>query len=398
MRALFAPQWLALRIGRTAVRSTPALLTLTLAACGGGGGAAAPGGGPPGGAMPPMPVEAITLTDKPVDQFSDFVGTVKSRRSTTIQPQVEGFITRINVRSGDRVRAGQVLVEIDPSRQAAAVASLESQQVAQQADVEFARQQEKRMKTLYDAGANSLQELEQAQTAVRTSEAQLKAFAAQIRQQQVDLGYHKVTAPVAGIVGDIPSRVGDRVTNSTMITTVDQNEGLELYINVPVQQAPDLKTKMSVRILRENGELLTSTAINFISPSVDEQTQAVLVKAPLPPTAGFRTEQFVRARVVWSTNNGLTVPLTAVNRVNGQYFAFVAEKAENGTVARQRPVNLGTLIGNDYVVRSGLKPGEQLIVSGIQKIGDGAPVQVVPAAPAGGQPAGGAPAASAEGK
>jgi RND family efflux transporter MFP subunit len=345
--------------------------------------------------MPPMPVEAITLTDKPVDQTSEFIGTVRSRRSTTIQPQVEGFITRIAVRSGDRVRAGQVLLEIDSNQQAAAVASLESQRASRQADVQYARQQSQRMKTLYDAGANSLQELEQAQTSLQTAEAQLAAVEAQIQEQRVELGYHRVTAPVNGIVGDIPSRVGDRVTNATVITTVDQNEGMELYINVPVQEASRLKMKMPVRLLDQAGRVIATTAINFISPSVDAQTQSVLVKTPIASDAGIRTDQFVRTRIVWSTTQGLTVPVTAVSRINGQYFAFVAESAEGGTFARQRPVNVGEVIGNDYVVLGGLKPGEQLIVGGVQKIGDGAPVQVGPPAAA---PGGAAAGAGGEGR
>lgn len=346
--------------------------------------------------MPPMPVQAVTLTEKPVDQVTDFIATVKSRRSTTIQPQVEGFITRIAVRSGDRVRAGAVLIEIDSGRQQAAVASLESQKAARQADLQYARQQVQRAKTLYDAGATSQQELEQAQTAVQTSEAQLAAIDAQIREQRVELGYHRVTAPAAGIVGDIPNRVGDRVTTSTIITTVDQNEGLEVYISVPVQQASQLKAKMPVRLLNDGGEVQETTAVTFIAPSVDDQTQSVLVKAPLPSGSPFRTDQFVRVQVVWNSDAGLTVPLTAVSRINGQYFAFVAEKAEGGMVARQRAITLGPLIGNDYVLLNGLKPGEQLIVGGIQKIGDGAPVMV--GDPAAAPPAGAAAASGAESK
>lgn len=346
--------------------------------------------------MPPMPVEAITLADQPVDQVTDFIGTVRSRRSTTIQPQVEGFITRIPVKSGDRVRAGAVIVEIDSRSQQAAVASLESQKAALQADLQLARQLAQRAKTLFDAGANSQQELEQAQTAVQTNEAQVGAFDAQIRAQQVELAYHRVTAPVAGIIGDIPSRVGDRVTNSTVITTVDQNEGLELYINIPVQQAALVALKTPIRLLDDKGAVMATTSVNFISPSVDD-TQSILLKAALPADKGFRTDQFVRAQVVWSTAAGVTIPLTAVNRINGQYFAFVAEKAEQGIVARQRPVTIGPVVGNNYVVLGGLKAGDQLIVSGIQKIGDGAPVQIVPAATAG-APAGAAPGAGGEGK
>jgi multidrug efflux pump subunit AcrA (membrane-fusion protein) len=99
------------------------------------------------------------------------------------------------------------------------------------------------------------------------------------------------------------------------------------------------------------------------------------VKARLADGRGqFRSDQFVRARIVWSEAPGLTVPVTAVVRINAQFFAFVAEKGEQGTVARQKPVQLGEIVGNDYVVRGGLAPGEQLIVSGLQKIRDGAPV------------------------
>ena len=86
----------------------------------------------------------------------------------------------------------------------------------------------------------------------------------------------------------------------------------------------------------------------------------------------------MRARVVWSTSPGLTVPVTAVQRINAQFFAFVAEKGDQGLVAKQKAVQLGEIVGNAYVVQSGLVPGERLIVGGLQKIRDGAPV--VPAA------------------
>jgi multidrug efflux pump subunit AcrA (membrane-fusion protein) len=87
-------------------------------------------------------------------------------------------------------------------------------------------------------------------------------------------------------------------------------------------------------------------------------------------------QQFVRARIVWRSEPGITVPVTSVTRVSGQYFSFVAEAGpQGGFVARQRPIVVGEMIGNDYVERSGLKPGDRLIVSGIQKIGDGAPVK-----------------------
>ena len=112
------------------------------------------------------------------------------------------------------------------------------------------------------------------------------------------------------------------------------------------------------------------------APRVDPATQTVLAKAALRESPPFvRIQQFVKIRVIWRSVPGLTIPLTAVTRVNGQYFGFVAEPAGTGFVARQRPLQIGEVLGNDYVVKGGLKPGERLIVSGIQKIADGAPVK-----------------------
>ena len=161
----------------------PALVFL--AACSGDGAAgAAPGaGGPPMA----MGVEAVTLTAKPVERTTEYIATVKSRRSTTIQPQVEGFITSITARPGQRVARGAPLMHIDAGRQQATVASLESVRAAREAEVQWARQQAERMKKLFEAGAVSQQEHEQAATAVQTSQAQLRAIEAQIREQQVEL-------------------------------------------------------------------------------------------------------------------------------------------------------------------------------------------------------------------
>ena len=341
--------------------------------------------------MPPMPVETLALGAKPVEQTSEFVASLKSRRSTTIQPEVEGFLTRVAVRSGENVRQGALLFEIDSAPEQAALGSLQSMRPSRESDVEFARQQVDRNKKLLEAGAISQREVEQFEAQLRSADAQLKALDEQIRQQRSQLSYYRVTSPNAGTVGDIPVNVGDRVTRSTVLTTVDENDVLELYINVPVQQAPQLKVGLPVRLVDDRGQVLATNRITFVSPTVDNSTQSVLAKAALVEGRGaFRSDQFVRARVVWTETPGLTVPVTAVTRINAQYFVFVAEKADQGMVAKQKPVQLGEIIGNDYVVLSGLQPGEQLIVGGLQKIRDGAPVMPAPpgaAAPAGEPPA-----------
>jgi RND family efflux transporter MFP subunit len=354
------------------------IVTTVFAGCGDGGAAGAGPGGPAGAPMA-VPVEVAPLVAKPVERSTEYIASVKSRRSTTIQPQVEGFITSISARPGQRVAVGAPLLQIDAGRQQATVANLESVRAARRAELQWAQQQADRNKKLFDAGAISQQEYEQSAIVVQTSQAQLQAIEAQIREQEVELAYHRVTAPTAGIVGDIPVRVGDRVTTQTVLTTIDENAGLELYINVPVAQATVLRPGLLVRIVDDAGQSIATSELNFISPSVDTATQSVLVKAPLASNAQFRIDQFVRSHLVWNNAPALAVPLVSVSRINGQHFVYVAEKGEGGMmVARQRPVQLGPVVGNDYVVLSGLNEGEQLIVSGIQKIGDGMPVNPTP--------------------
>ena len=177
------------------------------------------------------------------------------------------------------------------------------------------------------------------------------------------------------MIGDIPVRQGDRVTRATHLTTIDDNAGLELYLNIPVQQASALKVGLVVRLLDDAGQVITSEKLSFIAPSVDP-TQTVLAKAAVTDrTRTWRTDQIVRAQVVWKTEPTLTIPLVAVMRVNGQYFVFAAERTAQGMVAKQKAVTLGTMVGNDYVLLGGLQAGDSVIVSGIQKIGDGMPVR-----------------------
>ena len=128
------------------------------------------------------------------------------------------------------------------------------------------------------------------------AEAQLKAVEAQIREQRVTLAYHRVTAPTAGVVGDIPVRVGDSVTRSTVLTTIDQNAGLEVYINVPVQEAQNLRVGLPVQLVDDRGRVLATETVSFVATSVDPATQSVLAKATVETAGLLRTEQFVRAQ------------------------------------------------------------------------------------------------------
>ena len=346
------------------------------AACGGGDPQQAGGAAGGRGAFPAMDVKTITIAPKPIPQTSEFVATIRSLRSMNIQPQVDGIVRQIMVMAGDRVRAGQPLVQIDPEKQQATVSASQSQRASREADLEFAQQQLARNQKLFDAGAVSRAELEQAQTAVKTAEAQLAAVNSQIREDQVQLAYYRVTAPADGVVGDIAVRQGDRVTPASLITTIDAAEGLEAYISVPLERATALRPGLTVELLDTDGTVIASNPITFIAPRADDATQSILVKATLrtrPP--GVRVQQYVRSRIVWTTEPAIAVPVVAVNRISGQYFVFVAEQGQGGTVARQKPVTVGELIGDSYIVRSGVKEGEKLIVSNIQKLQDGVPVK-----------------------
>jgi RND family efflux transporter MFP subunit len=349
-------------------------LGLLASACGGGSGAPGAGPGGPQG-MPPMPVKVTALAPTSVDDTSEFVATVKSLSSTMVRPQVDGHVTRIYVKSGDHVKAGTPLVQIDPQRQQATVSSQSAAGAAQEANVAFAKQQLARAKELFAVGANSRQELEQAETNYNTAVAQLNSQNARVSEERVTLQYYQVLAPAAGIVGDVPIRLGDRVTPDTTLTTVDQNQNLEVYVSVPLERASQLKPGLPIDVLDSQGKTLLSTTVSFISPRVDDQTQSVLVKGTVKGgDSKVRSLQSVRARLTWQKREGLVVPVVSVVRVNGQYFIYTVEEKDGHAVARQKPVRLGSIVNDNYVVLGGLQANERIVVSGVQKLADGAPI------------------------
>jgi RND family efflux transporter MFP subunit len=348
-----------------------AMATLgTLAGCGQKTAADAPGGPPPA-----MPVQVQIAQAVKIPQTTEYLSILKSRHSAAINPQVEGQITKIFVKSGDRVKAGAPLLQIDPLKQEATVSSQEATRAAQEANRRLAQVSLERAKKLYEAGVISKQELDNAQSNFDAVDAQVKALEEQVRQQKVELHYYTVSAPMEGIVGDIPVRMGDRVTVSTLLTTVDEPGALEAYVYVPADRAKELKLGLPVRLLDENGDAVAITRVTFVSPQVETDTQTILAKATVENAhAKLRIAQQVRAEVTWGTHEGPVVPVLAVNRINGQFFVFLAVNEGKGAVARQKKLMLGDTFGNTYVVLDGLKPGDHLIVSGTQFLQDGFPV------------------------
>jgi RND family efflux transporter MFP subunit len=354
--------------------SASVLLLAGVLALAGGCGKTSAGDPKAGGGPQAMPVQVKIAQAENVPETTEYLSVLKSRHSANINPQVEGYITKIFVTSGDRVTAGTPLLQIDPLKQQAAVSGQEAARAAQEANVRYAQIQLDRSRKLYAAGVVPKQDVDNALTTYDAALSQLKALADQVNQQQVELHYYRVTAPRDGIVGDIPVHVGDRVAVTTLLTTVDELGPLEAYIYVPADRARNLKLGLPVHLTDDAGIKLADTRITFLSPQVDTETQTVLAKALLEYPRGLRVAQQLRAQIVWSNNQGTVIPILAVTRISGQFFAFLAVKDGSGTVARQKLLKVGDTLGNDYVVLDGLKPGDHIIVTGLQFLQDGMPV------------------------
>jgi RND family efflux transporter MFP subunit len=325
--------------------------------------------------MQAMPVQTVAVTLAPVAQSSEYVATIKSRRSATLQPQVDGRLTQIKVRSGDHVKSGQVLMNIDPLHQVAAVESQRATERQKKALYDYNVSEIERQRKLFEAGITSRDVYEQAQQAFANTKADYESAVELRKTQEEQLAYYTIRAPFGGVVGDIPVHVGDYVAPATVLTTVDENKDLEAYIYVPTERAGQVRQGLDVELMDNSGKLLEKTRIDFLSAQVDSTLQGILVKAPVHATPEvLRNAQMIKARVIWSTTPMAVVPVLAVTRQGGQTFVFVARQQNGHFVANQTAVTLGDTVGNAYSVSSGLNAGDKVIVSSTQFLVNGMPV------------------------
>ncbi len=328
-----------------------------------------------------MPVQVAVVANSAVAATDTYVATIKSRRSATMQPQVDGNLTRIFVKSGDSVRAGQVLMQVNPLKQVATVQAQQGAEQQQRATFQYNQADVARQKALFDAGIISKQAYDQSVQSFENSRGALSSASALTNTQRQQLAYYQIRAPFAGIVGDIPVHLGDYVSPTTELTTVDENKDLEAYIYLPTERAAQVRPGLAATLLDTTGAVLAQSTVNFVSPQVDNGLQSVLAKAPVPSSSHLRNGQLVNARVTFSTSQKPTVPVLAVTRIGGQSFVYIAAPRGNGFAAHQAAVTLGEPIGNIYPVSAGLKPGDRVITSGTQFLQEGAPVQPLPPRP-----------------
>ncbi|MER3435329.1 MAG: efflux transporter periplasmic adaptor subunit [Leptolyngbya sp. ERB_1_1] len=290
----------------------------------------------------------------------------------------------------------------------ATLKSFEADRVARDADVKFNQQQYDRFAKLYRAGAASKQLLDQSENGLKAARANLAAVNARIQAQraeidsknadmaarqaevsraqrsyqqaqattqgqQVELQYFRITAPFSGMVGDLPVKEGDFVNTSSQLATLTQNNSLEINVAIPTEKVKRMQTGTRIDLINAQGQQIGSSRVFMISPKVNPDTQTVQVKALVDNVAGgLRSDQQIRARVVWERSAGLLIPTTAISRIAGQDFVYVAEPSGAGLVAKQKPVKLGVIRGNDQQVIEGLNANDKIVATGLGKITDGA--------------------------
>jgi RND family efflux transporter MFP subunit len=378
----------------------------------------------PVNAQPPaVKVKLAAVETGTIEENSEFIGKLESRRSVELKPRIQGQVSQIFVKSGDEVTTGSAIIQIDSRQQEAAVnsmnaagqatvaqlanaratlKSLEADRLSNLSDVQLNQQDYKRYSDLSDQGAVSRQVKEQYENRLASAKANLGAIDAKIqaqkatisqverslqqadansREQQVQLQYYKITAPFSGTVGNIPVKLGDFVSNTTPLVTITQNRPLEVNISVPLERGTQLRKGLPVEIINAKGEAIGNSEVSFISPSIsNDNTQSILVKAIYNNSEGkLRADQLVKTKVIWSQRSGVLIPATAVSRVAGETFAFVPQTAKSPQgvsqlVAKQKPVKLGNIKGNNYQVIEGLQPEEKIIVSGLLNLRDGLPI------------------------
>jgi len=330
-------------------------------------------------AMQAMPVQSVAVSLAPVAQSSEYVATIKSRRSATIQPMVAGNLTSIRVHSGDHVKAGQLLMEIDPKLQMATVESARATERQKKAAYDFNVIEIERQRKLFEAGVTSRDAYDQAQQSHDNTKADYESAVQLRKTQQEQLAYYSIRAPFDGVVGDIPVHVGDYVTPATapaaVLTTVDEGKDLEAYIYVPTERSSQVRLGQAVEVIDNTGKVLETSKIDFLSPQVDSTLQGILVKAPVHSSLEvLRNAQMVKVRVIWSTTPMAVIPVLAVTRQGGQSFVFVVQQQNGHYAAHQVPVTLGDTVGNNYSISAGLKIGDRVIVSSTQFLVNDMPI------------------------
>ena len=385
-----------------------ASLILLMAACGakdGGKRDASPGAG----GMPPPEVGVVTVAEQPVALQVELPGRVEALRVAQVRARVNGVVQRRLFREGTSVTAGDVLFQIDPAPYQAALESAQASLAKARANLTQTTAQAERYKPLAEANAVSKQDYINVVAAREQAEADVSAGKAAVATARINLGYARVTAPISGRIGRALVTEGALVSaaEATQLALVQQTD--VVYVNFTqsasevlrlrkAMQAGQLRSAgngaVAVRIVMDDGsELPHPGRLLFSDLTVDSTTGQITLRAEVPNPDGLLLPgQYVRVRLVQAELPGaILIPQQAVTR-GSQGDTVLVVGADGKPVPRA--VKIGTLQGTNWVVLSGLKPGEQVIAEGFQRMMvPGQPVKPVPWRPGASGPA---PAASAQ--
>lgn len=375
-----------LRPGRRIPTIPSVGLALALAACGGGQKAAQESAAPP-----PPEVGVVTVTTQTAALTTELPGRVEASRVAQVRARVTGIVHKRMFREGSDVKAGQLLFVIDPAPYQAAADSAKAALAKAQANTLQATAQATRSKPLREANAISQQEYINAQAAQAQAEADVAAADAALRTAQLNLGHASVTAPISGRIGRALVTEGALVSQAeaTQLALIQQID--PVYINSTQAVADVARLRQlagaggkavpdsaAVRVVLDDGsELPQRGRLLFSDLSVDPTTGQVTLRAEVPnPQTRLLPGMYVRTRLVQGQIAGaMLLPQQAVTR--GPQGDTVLVVGEGGKPA-PRTVRIGGAAGSQWIVLDGVKPGEQVIVEGFQKIRPGAPVQPVP--------------------
>jgi membrane fusion protein (multidrug efflux system) len=369
------------------------LVATLLTACGGGEGDAKKGKGPggPGAGMPPPEVTVAPVEPRPVALTFEYTGQTAGSRVIEVRARVGGILLKRNFTEGEAVKQGQSLYQIDPAPFEAALARAEADLAAAQAREQQAQRNAARLKPLIAEKAVSQTEHDDAVSAEAIAAADVKAARARVTEAKLNLGYTRVEAPAAGLASRSERSEGSFIAGpETLLTTVIQADPIWVNFGIPdLEQARIQKDAEAGRLqLPKNGsfevELRLSDGstfprkgkLNFADVRISPQTGTREARAEVPnPEGRLRPGQFVRVILRGATvPNAVSVPQRAVlESPQGGKFVYVVD--EKGT-AQPRPIEAGDWIADRWLVTSGLKAGEKVIVDGVMKIGPGAPVRI----------------------
>jgi RND family efflux transporter MFP subunit len=375
-----------------------------------------------------VPVKLTTIQTATIQESSEFVGALEAQRSVVLKPEIDGRVSQIFVAEGDRVPAGKPLAQLSREKRQAELAgvlqavnaaratranavsqikALEAERVSRVAEVELQQENFRRTSTLVQQGALPRAQLDQVTRDIRAAQAALNASTQGIQAAQASLSEAQagvrqaeananvsneqlkdatIVAPIAGVVGLIPVKLGDYVKSGDTIATVTQNQALDLRLSIPLERGPDLRLGQRVEGKDSQEKLLGTGQISFISPRVTTNSQSIQAKASFDNSQGqLRDGQFIKANLIWQERPGVLIPTSAISRLGGATFVFVAQTqqpqpgqpeqpGQPKLVAKQKPVKLGAIQKNNYQVLEGLQPGEKVIISGLQNLSDGAPI------------------------